>query len=332
MSSLAAEIAESGDIPERAMCQRGLRLVSIRFERIREFKGHPFRLYTGERLADMVESIRQNGILMPLIVRRIFGDPEHDFEMLSGHNRMNAGKLAGLDSAWCLVKEGLTDEEALMYVIETNLLQRSFADLLPSEKAAVLALRYSEMFSQGKRNDIRRELAELENETCGTEFHKSAEGKTCGTGFHKSRNRDALGEDYDLSGRQVAKYLRIKGMCDGLKTKLDDDLLTLNAAVSLSYLCREEQLAVFTAMEQYPRKLSDTQAAGVRELAKTGPLTEQGVLDFLRTPKHSASASISIGHNVYSSYFAPGTSQKEVERVIGEALALYFSQIRGGSA
>ena len=63
------------------------------------------------------------------------------YEMLSGHNRMNAGKLAGLESAWCLVKEGLTDEEALMYVIETNLLQRSFADLLPSEKAAVLALR-----------------------------------------------------------------------------------------------------------------------------------------------------------------------------------------------
>lgn len=98
----------------------------------------------------MVESIRQNGILMPLIVRRIFGDPSRDYEMLSGHNRMNAGQSAGLEGAWCVVKEGLSDAEAMMYVIETNLLQRSFSDLLPSEKAAVLALRYSEMFSQGK--------------------------------------------------------------------------------------------------------------------------------------------------------------------------------------
>ena len=71
--------------------------------------GHPFRLYTGERLSDMVESIRQNGILMPLIIRRIFDDKEHDYEMLSGHNRMNAGQIAGLEGAWCLIKEGLTD-------------------------------------------------------------------------------------------------------------------------------------------------------------------------------------------------------------------------------
>lgn len=338
MSSLAAEIAVSGDIQERAInqdaiSQKGLRLVSIRFERIREFEGHPFRLYTGERLTDMVESIRQNGILQPLIVRRIFGDARRDYEMLSGHNRMNAGKLAGLASAWCLVKEGLTDEDALMYVIETNLLQRSFADLLPSEKAAVLALRYSEMFSQGKRNDIRRELEELEGGgTCGSDFHKSSEVETCGTDFHKSNSRDTLGGDYDLTGRQVANYLRVNRLMDCLRLKLDDKLLTLASAVSLSYLCQEDQLAVFAAMKRYPRKLSDAQASGLRELAKAGPLTEQGVVDFLRTPKHPAATSVSIGRTVYASYFAPGTSKKEVERVIGEALALYFSQTKGESA
>lgn len=76
MSSLAAEIAASGDTQERALCQKGLRLASIRFERIRQFQDHPFRLYTGERLTDMVESIRQNGILQPLIVRRILDDSE----------------------------------------------------------------------------------------------------------------------------------------------------------------------------------------------------------------------------------------------------------------
>jgi len=321
MSSLVTEIAESDNWQERTITQRGLRLVSLQFSRIRQFKGHPFRLYTGERLDDMVESIRQNGILMPLIVRHVFDDTEHDYEMLSGHNRMNAGQLAGLDNAWCLVKEGLSDAEALMYVIETNLLQRSFTDLLPSEKAAVLALRYSEMFSQGKRNDILRELNALEG----------GDG-TCGTEFHKFNSRDELGGNYDMSGRQVAKYLRINPMRDILKLKLDSGSLTLNSAVSLSYLSWEDQLTVHSALNRYRRKPSDDQMAAVRKLAEAGPLTERKVLDLLRTPKAPANKSVSVRQAVYSPYFAPGTTKKEIERVIGEALALYFSQGREESA
>jgi len=114
----------------------------------------------------------------PPIVRRIHDDPGYEYEMLAGHNRMNAGMQAGLEGTWCLVKDRLSDADALMYVIETNLLQRSFQDLLPSERAAVLAMRYLNMFSQGKRNDIIEELRRLENSdrpneppTCGTEFH-----------------------------------------------------------------------------------------------------------------------------------------------------------------
>ena len=136
----------------------GKRLAFIKFERIRDFRRHTFHLYTGECLEDMVESIRKNGILMPLIVQRIFDTPHFDYEMLSGHNRKNAGILAGLEGSLCLVKNDLSDEEALMYVIETNLMQRSFSDMLPSERAAALTLRYSEMFSQGKRSDIIHEL------------------------------------------------------------------------------------------------------------------------------------------------------------------------------
>lgn len=242
--------------PEQEITKKGVRLVFIAFARIRQFQGHPFRLYTGERFSDMVESIRQNGILMPLIVRRIFGDPAHDYEMLSGHNRMNAGQAAGLEGAWCVVKEGLSDAEAMMYVVETNLLQRSFSDLLPSEKAAVLTLRYSEMFSQGKRNDIQRELEELERGS-----------GTCGSDFHKYKNRDVLGEDYALTGRQVATYLRINRLCDGLKLRLDEKQLTQASAVSLSYLNGPDQLAVHAALLRYQRKPVDTQMAAVRKLA-----------------------------------------------------------------
>lgn len=319
--------------PEQEITKKGVRLVFVSFSRICHFQKHPFRLYTGERFSDMVESIRQNGILMPLIIRRIFGDPAHDYEMLSGHNRMNAGQSAGLEGAWCVVKEGLSDAEAMMYVIETNLLQRSFSDLLPSEKAAVLALRYSEMFSQGKRNDIQRELEALErgSGTCGSDFHKCAD-ETCGSDFHKSRNRDVLGEDYALTGRQVATYLRINRLYDGLKLRLDEKLLTQASAVSLSYLNNPDQLAVHAALLRYQRKPADAQMAAVRKLAETGPLTEGSVMDLLQKKASSPPKALSIQSAVYTPYFASGTPKKEIERVIGEALALYFSQPREESA
>lgn len=124
---------------------------TIPISKIRMYKEHPFRLYEGERLADMMSSIETNGILVPVIVRKIEVDENGcDHEMLAGHNRMNAAQLLGVEKLPAVVKEKLTDEEALMYVVETNVLQRSFSDMFPSEKAKVLSLRYSDMFSQGK--------------------------------------------------------------------------------------------------------------------------------------------------------------------------------------
>lgn len=119
------------DIEEKT-APGGLRMLSIK--KIRPFHDHPFHLYEGERLEDMVASVREHGILNPVIVQEIDGG----YEMLSGHNRMNAAKLVGLKDIPAIVKTDLSEEEAYVYVIETNLMQRSFSDLLISEKAAVL--------------------------------------------------------------------------------------------------------------------------------------------------------------------------------------------------
>lgn len=134
---------------------------------IRPFRKHPFRLYEGERLDDMVESIREHGILNPVIVWQ----DTNGYEMLAGHNRQNAGKLAGLTEVPAIVKTDLTETDAYVYVIETNVIQRGFAELLPSEKAAVLAERYEKVSSQGRRNDILQEIEKLNGTektgTCG---------------------------------------------------------------------------------------------------------------------------------------------------------------------
>lgn len=142
----------TGDPPAGAAAGGGVEMLDI--NGIRPFHDHPFHLYEGERLDDMVESIKEHGILNPVIVRKM----HYGYEMLSGHNRQNAGKLAGLTQIPAIVKENLSDADAYVYVIETNLMQRSFTDLSISEKAAVLAERYDKVLYQRKRDEIMEAL------------------------------------------------------------------------------------------------------------------------------------------------------------------------------
>ena len=176
----------------------------------------------------MVESIKVHGILNPVIVRKI----ERGYEMLAGHNRLNAAKIAGLTEVPAIVKENLSDENAYVYVIETNLMQRSFTDLQPSEKAAVLAERYDKVLYQRNREYIINELKELEGDTKG------------GHDVHLSKNRDGLGEEYGLSGRSVARLLRVNELVPELKDKLDAGKISLVTAVQLSYVPVDIQRAV----------------------------------------------------------------------------------------
>ena len=157
---------------------------------IRPFRNHPFRLYEGERLQEMVDSIKEHGILVPAIILQT----DDGYEMLAGHNRQNAARIAGFDKIPAIVKKDLTEEEAYVYVIETNVIQRSFSELLPSEKGEVLTERYEKVVCQGKRNDILQEIARLE----GKEI-------SCGHGVHK-KTRDNIGEEYGMVGRNAARY------------------------------------------------------------------------------------------------------------------------------
>jgi ParB family chromosome partitioning protein len=133
---------------------------------------HPFSLYEGQRLHDMAESIRENGILSPVIVRPHLTEAGK-FEILCGHNRVNAAKEAGLSTVPAIIKEGLTESEAAFLVTESNLIQRSFADLCHSERAFVLKNHLEAVKDknggQGKRNDL---CQFLEEATCAQVAHK----------------------------------------------------------------------------------------------------------------------------------------------------------------
>ena len=182
----------------------------IAIDSIKAFHNHPFHLYEGERLNDMVESIREHGVLNPVIVRKL----GKGYEMLSGHNRANAAKLAGLTEIPAIVKVGLSEAEAYVYVIETNLMQRSFTDLLPSEKAAVMAAHYDKVCCQGKRNDIIRELQILSG---------ADPDDTCCHNGNKLKSLDVIASEYGVASRHAARYLRLNHLIQPFKNLRDEN-------------------------------------------------------------------------------------------------------------
>ena len=198
----------------------------IKIDDIQAFHDHPFHLYEGERLQDMVQSIKEHGVLNPVIVRKL----GKGYEMLSGHNRANAAKLAGLTEVPAIVKADLPDEEAYVYVIETNLMQRSFNDLMPSEKAAVMAAHYDKVCCQGKRNDIISELKILNGEE---------PDDTCCHNGNKLKSLDVIASEYGFSSRNAARYLRLNYLIQPFKNLMDENKIALLAAVDVSYLTED---------------------------------------------------------------------------------------------
>ena len=310
--------------PHSSMQPEGIQ--SIPIDKVRMYKDHPFRLYEDERLTDMADSIQANGVLVPVIVRKIDMDENGcEFEMLAGHNRMNAAQMAGLDHLPCIVKDHLSDEEALMYVVETNVLQRSFSDMLPSEKAKVLSLRYSDMFSQGKRNGIIDELKKLENP------QSDEEDSTCALIGHKLKSRDIVAAEYGLSRNSVARLLRIDHLIIELKRRVDDAEIGIYPAVDLSYLSETEQRLVDGILFDQGYKVDMKKSKLLRDYS--GRLTHEQVERILsgeatRKPRSKTPAPFKLKHKVYAKYFSPQSKTSEIEEIIDKALEMYFTHQR----
>ena len=299
-------------------------IVSISVEEIHPFHDHPFRLYEGDRLEDMVQSIREYGVLNPVIVRKA----ARGYEMLAGHNRTNAAKIAGLSEVPAIVKTDLSDEDAYVYVIETNLLQRSFAELLPSEKAAVLVARYEKISSQGKRNDIRQEIEALE-ETCGHDVHKSRK-RTCGHDVHKSqKSRDGLGEEYGMTGRNIARYMRLDRLIPEFKDAVDKGTLAMVAAVDLSYLNVKMQKLIQQVAEAEGKKLKPKQAVELRKMGKD--ITKEAVESVLAGKEQNKprSVSVKLPMELYEKYFTQ-MDAGAVQEIMEKALEGYFGKEAAG--
>jgi ParB family chromosome partitioning protein len=291
----------------------------VQIEKLTPFNGHPFRPYEGERLDDMVESIRANGVLMPIIARKV-GEV---LEILAGHNRVNAARLAGLKEIPTLVYESISDDDAMVYVIETNLIQRSFSDMAHSEKAAVIALHHTKMFSQGKRNDIIEQLKMLEKP------HDSEENSTFRQVGEKLRSDGIIADMYSLSKKTVSRYLRIQHLIPALKTRLDDGVIAFVPAVQISFIKESEQKIIADCMDKNGISVDMKKADTLRQFSEKGKLDRDSVNRILTgtmVHKPNRTPTVRVSKTVYEKYFKPNQPAKEVQEIVEKALALYFKK------
>lgn len=308
-----------GDDYEEAPQSKNEGVTTLKLEQLIPFPNHPFKLYEGERLDEMVESIKNYGVIVPIVVQK----KGLNYEILSGHNRVNAAREAGLASIPSVIKDGLTDEEAILIVTETNLMQRSFTDLAHSERATVIATRHNAMKGQGIRNDLLSEIEKLSKAP-----NLSADETCCPLG-NKLKTIDKVGEEYGLSSRSVARYLRIDKLNEELKTQVDEGKIAMRAGVDLSYLSDEQQEMIDAIVSENTFKVDMKKASILREYDKEGKLnweTAKSVITGEAMKDTDKPKSIKIQPKIISKYFKPSQDKRDIETIIEKALELYFSK------
>jgi ParB family chromosome partitioning protein len=201
-------------------------LINVKLNQLRAYHNHIFKLYEGDRLDEMVRSVIDNGIITPIIIRPIEHE-EYPFEILAGHNRFRASTIAGLCEIPSVVKYNLTDEEAELITITTNLNQRAIESMLPSELGFALRRQNELLKRQGKRTDLDTLVP------MGLKF-----------------TADKIGDEYKLSATNVKRYIRLTYLSNELLQMVDDNKITFRAGVEISFLKELEQSQLQELIQQ----------------------------------------------------------------------------------
>lgn len=235
-------------------------IVSLPVDKLDLFPNSPFKLYDGKKKEQLIDSIRDSGIIFPIIVM-----PNREsrgrYTVLSGSNRLDAAQQLGHTEINAIVRTDIeTEDDAILIVIETNLFNRSIDDMLPSELAKSLALRQKALKQQGRRSDL----------TSGTMCQKSDDNDTNEDNENTSGTMyQMLNEEYKLSERNIRNYIRLTYLCDNLLSLVDYNIIPFRAGVELSYLKQEEQDVLFEVIEDIHPKISIDIAKELKLLSNT---------------------------------------------------------------
>ena len=275
----------------------------IELGRIHAFPNHPFKVLDDERMDTLVESIRENGILNPVIVRP---DKNGDYEMISGHRRLHAAGIVGLSKIPAIVKE-MSDDEAIIKMVDANI-QRE--EILPSERAFSFKMKMDAIKRQGARDDL----------TSGTEFQKSGIKVD-------SWSREVVGDEAGMTGRQVAKYIRLTELIPELLDNVDVKKITLTMGVDLSYLDVQVQKWVYEYFKENGF-LKPVQVEALKNQSNLSNASQHMIITILNEalPKKSTAAKVSLSEKKLDKYFPPHYSAKDRENVIIQLLEQWSTQ------
>ena len=250
------------------------------------FEGHPFKVLDDELMEQTVESIRQIGVVSPLIVRP---DPEGGFEILSGHRRLHAAQLAGLETVPVIVKE-MDDDAAIIFMVDSNL-QRE--NILPSERAFSYKMKLEAMKHQGERGDL-----------------------TSAQVGPKSWAAQVVAEEAGDSKSQVKRYIRLTNLIPEILDMVDEKKIAFNPAVELSYLKPSEQKEFLEAMDYAQASPSLSQAQRLKKLSQEGGCTLDAMCEVMNEIKKDELDHVTIKNEVLRKYFPKSYTPKQMQDTI----------------
>lgn len=273
--------------------------MEIEISKIHPFKNHPFKVLDDEKMQDLVESVKINGVLTPVLLRM---DENEDYEMVSGHRRMHAAQLAGLTTIPAIVRE-LSDDDAIVAMVDANI-QRE--ELLPSEKAFAYKMKLDAMKRQGIRTDL----------TCVQNEHKS--GK---------KSRELLGEQVGISSVQVTRYIRLTELIPKLLDLVDNKKLQFTVAVDISYIDKEVQGWIYEYICD-TGFIKPKQIAALRNQLNDGPINQIQMLSIFNNcvMAKKVSRSLTFSEKKLTKYFPDDYTAKDMEQVIESLLERWMQE------
>ncbi len=304
---------------------------TIEIDKLVAFENHPFELYSGERFEELVSSVRQLGIIQPIIVRK----KGEKYEILAGHNRVEACKHIGHNEISSIIVD-VDDDEAEMIMLETNMQQRSFSDLPHSEKAKIISIRHEAMKSQGKRTDLTEKVEDILNniKVISIPFtNDSSDDETFSPVAKRLNTVNEIGQEYGLSKDSIARYLRINKLSDDFLKLLDNEEIAIRTGVELSYIKEENLIIIYEVLTSNNYKLDTKKAKALRKLDSENKITFTVVMTVLeglkpKKEKEDKEKKIKVPKylkKVFEKHFKDVNDEEEISRTIDEALEQYYS-------
>ena len=278
-------------------------VLDLPLDQIGDFPNHPFKVRQDDAMMEMMESVQLHGVLVPGLVRQL---ADGSYQMVSGHRRKLASRLAGLNTLPCIVRD-LTDDEAIIVMVDSNLQREK---VLPSEKAFAYRMKLEAMRRQGKRTDL-----------TSTPVVEKLKGKDA---LSSAIIGKAAGDSYE----QVRRYIRLTYLLPEILAMVDDSKIAFRPAVELSFLAEKEQRILYDAMGHADCTPSLAQAIKMKSFSREGKLSEAVIRSIMAEEKPNQKEQFRIPKERISKYFKPGTPARTMEDTIIKALDYYRKRQR----